>query len=280
MSIKKIFDELIEVYNQEWFDISKEKFRNHPSNKKNAEKFYVTIIIEDEYFIPEPIEISIYEFLCGVKDDKYDDIFDADQTDNNLEVKGELPNGYPEYRIKEGHTFLSSTTLYPSPSLNIWRHTIVNEIEECLKLVISLSDKENYFNYILDLVREYKETCEKIYKGEHNESILKILQEIQDFLYIKSERIFEIQSIIDECQEKIHFNITQAQLSKLIYLLLNKNILDGGNLSEVTNFFEKYTTVNKGNNKVTPKTLSAAFRRLNSGSKQINKWAETVHIIL
>ena len=280
MSIEKLFEGLDNIYTGEWYNKGKGLFHNHPSNTNKKDSFKVKIFNDT---VPEYYEknIDLNDFLCGVRDDSFDDWFDEKEMNNKLEPIGELPNGYPDYGLIKGKKLKHSSDFYPKPNFGEWKRMLKKEIDTSLKLITALGDKEKYFNYIKSEIKDRRKTIHNESINEFNEFIINQFKEIDDYISKQSERITEIQNIIDndKITDKLAFNLSQSQLAKLIYLLKQKGFFEKNNVKEITDFFSKYTTVLQNNESKKPNSLRAAFNKLNK-EKSSSTWADGITIEL
>ena len=143
-----------------------------------------------------------------------------------------------------------------------------------LGLLCSLHEKEKFFNYLNDLAEGTKTHIEAAGNSDYKKIIEKFLLSIKTYVIDMSQRIVSLQAIVGEFQDKIPFNLTQAKFSKLVYFLIKSNYFTEASADKICNFFSKYSTVIKNNKAVSPTSLSATYRRLNSDvkSKESLQW--------
>lgn len=284
MDIRELFEKILNDYDAAWFQDGETKFFKHPSNKDHADSFtiYVEIPTENNQFIYQEKQINIKDFLKGKRDDHFDAIHDELQESENVETIGEIEPGVFDQRIKDGHQIISSTTFYPEKSLNTWRNEILKEVNSCLKLLNSLYEKDVFLNFIVNECRRFRQNIEEHgFVPKHQECLKDALDEVQSLVTKQNERIVTLQSIIFENEERLPFNMSAAQLNRLILLLIEKGYLNVPN-DNVTKFFERHCTVMDKGKIVKPATLSSSFRRLNSKKKSAtNKaWAKSIDLNL
>lgn len=286
MSLQEFFDEFSVKYNKEWFDLSKEKFLAHPSNENRSPTIEITIYDLEEASSGNPWTqyktINLFDFLKGANDDYFADAYYYDQ-EQNIEITGidEEKNEIIENISGKSTPPLSS--FYPTPNFSEWETKITKEIKACLDLLNSLQDKEVFFDFVLLLVKEQKALIKGLYVDEHLVCLNTVLDEIATFTYKISDKIIGLQTVIGNFEKKIEFEITQSQLSRLIYLLIEKGLINPLNSHEETlKLFSKYCLVKHKTTYVNPNSLSSAFRRLTSieNSASNKKWADSVNLEL
>jgi hypothetical protein len=271
MQISDIFEELLTIYNEEWFNTAKDKFFNHPSNHNKANEFIgVSCEESDDGVSWKEKTIDLYKFLLGATNEHFDDIFSEQQEDNNLIQVGELPNGYPDFELKEGHTYTSSSSFYPTPNLQQWQLKINKEIRICLNLLGSLKEKDLFYDMVLYYSKERKEKIKESKDEEYKELIFRFIDDFQTKIIQVSEKISYLQGIVGEHESLIHFNLTQAKLARFLYLLINKKYFKEGSTRAIATFFIKHSTVTFKNSQKTPSSLETEMKRLSS-KKYTNK---------
>ncbi len=284
MDIRELFEKIINDYDAAWFQDGETKFFKHPANKDHADSFTISVEIptENNQFIYQEKEININDFLKGIRDDYFDDIHDVLQENEHVEITEEIEPGVFDKKVKDGHEFISSSIFYPEIVLNTWRNDILKEVNSCLKLLNSLYDKDVFLNFIVNECRRFKQIIEEQdFVPKHQECLKDALDEVQSLVTKQNERIVTLQSIIFENEERLPFNMSAAQLNRLILLLIEKGYLNIPN-DNVTKFFERHCTVIDKGKIVKPATLSSSFRRLNSKKKSAtNKaWAKSIALNL
>ena len=213
MTITEIFEELDTIYNQAWFDDAKKKFYNHPANKNKDESFSVTVIDEVNDQNELTRIITFEDFALGIRDNKFDYIHD-DHENDKLEEAGLLPNGYPDMILPEGVHYISSDVYYPNPSLQDWHNKIIAKIDKSLSLITNLAEKELFIDAIDAIIKIHKESLRE--NKDRFDILSKILNNIYEYISDTSKEISELNTFIEDNEEnKIHFNLDQADLAKV-----------------------------------------------------------------
>jgi hypothetical protein len=272
MNFIDIYEELINIYTVSWFEDAENKFKNHPSNKEKGDSFEVTYSVDYEKGSKFKKVISFEDFLKGANDIEYDDIYDEIQN-NKLVTVGELPNGYPEQVLPEDEVYISSSIFYPNPTLNLWIDKLTLKIDKSLSLITSLAEKELFLNSIASVNKEYKE----LIKGKtlRSEILSNVLEEINSYISQLVEDVSELNTFIEDKSKEatlLNFNLDQANLAKLIKLLIDEKIIDDTSSSrnEIVKWFSRNSLVKSKNSKrVLPRTLDTESRRL-SRNKHLN----------
>ncbi|MBP9739167.1 MAG: hypothetical protein KBD28_00655 [Chitinophagaceae bacterium] len=244
MTVNDIFEELDTLYNQQWFDDAEEKFYNHPSNKNKENSFLIT-------FINEPNDnkilnklITFEDFVLGARDEVTDSVNDEIE-ENKLEIIGELPNGYPDYKLPEDVQFNSSNEWYPIPSLGIWKKKMIAKIDRSLSLISNLAEKELFINSLDTIIKNYKDSFEV--NNKRSAILSKQLNLLYSYISNIGEEISEINTLIEENTENIvlNFNLDQTDLARLIKLLIEKGILENSKKSDnlILKWFSRNATV-------------------------------------
>ncbi len=275
MTVNDIFEELDTLYNQQWFDDAEEKFYNHPSNKNKENSFLIT-------FINEPNDnkilnklITFEDFVLGARDEVIDSVNDEIE-ENKLEIIGELPNGYPDYKLPEDVQFNSSNEWYPIPSLGIWEKKMIAKIDRSLSLISNLAEKELFINSLDTIIKNYKDSFEV--NNKRSAILSKQLNLLYSYISNIGEEISEINTLIEENTENIvlNFNLDQTDLARLIKLLIEKGILENSKKSDnlILKWFSRNATVKSNTAKrILPKSLDAVFRRLaRKQNLDLNTW--------
>lgn len=268
-----MFNELIEqfwnTYNPGWYESSKEKFYAHPSNPERSHNFEVTIHSGDDDNLSCQIKtINLFDFLYGVHDDLFDDLH-SDQEEDKLEIIGELPNGYPDYQIRKGENYISSNSFYPFPNLYKWERQFNLEKKLCIEMLVSLSDKERFYDYAMSQIQELKMHSTSFDNIEFENILNQFFKKLFDDLLIECSRVSKLQAILSEDNGKLFFNINQAGLAKIIYLLIQKEILADASADTICHFFTTNAKVLSNKQKfVPPTTLSTEYRRLTSQAQK------------
>lgn len=284
MDIRQLFEKILTDFDNTWFQAALLKFKNHPSNPDHADSFFVSIEqpLQNDMWDYLPKRIELKDFLFGVRDDQSDDLHDEMQENDHTETIGVDDDGRPIIDLIEGHTFTPASTFYPENDLAKWLRAIKEEIKACLRLLSSLKEKDIFFDFVARECRAYKGQLANLQLDQtHLHCLIMVLDEVLDLVRSQSERLTVLQTIILENEERLPFNLTAAQLAKLILLLVEKDFVDIPK-DNITKFFERYATVKYSGKDVVPKTLSSAFRRLNSANKSaINKaWAASIKLDL
>ena len=275
MTVNDIFEELDTLYNQQWFDDAEEKFYNHPSNKNKENSFLIT-------FINEPNDnkilnklITFEDFVLGARDEVIDSVNDEIE-ENKLEIIGELPNGYPDYKLPEDVQFNSSNEWYPIPSLGMWEKKMIAKIDRSLSLISNLAEKELFINSLDTIIKNYKDSFEV--NNKRSAILSKQLNLLYSYISNIGEEISEINTLIEENTENIvlNFNLDQTDLARLIKLLIEKGILENSKKSDnlILKWFSRNATVKSNTAKrILPKSLDAVFRRLaRKQNLDLNTW--------
>lgn len=275
MTITEIFEELDTVYNEEWFNDAQYKFNTHPSNEGNKDTFSITIRdYEIEYKSYSKI-ITIDDFVLGARDDAFDDL-QIDSQESKFEDDGELPNGERNRKLIQGEQYISSYEFYPELLLIHWRKKIILKINKDLSLIMSLAEKDAYFD-VLDEVIEIYKTAFITIGNIRNKVLINSLNFVIEYILQTKIETKEIHTFIKNkpIESKIRLNLNQEKLSKLIYLLIRNGIFDSEDQQIIT-FFSNHFLVKKVSLKNTEYTslnsLRNAFQKTMSTYYDDIKW--------
>ena len=280
MNIPDIFSELMTTYNKEWFEDSLYKFKNHPSNVTHDLKFNINCFDDSgNNYIKE---LEFLDFLEGDRDDSFDKEYEKKMQLDYIKTK--CDGNYSKFYIEQIYNgpIIFESPYYHTNNLATWKNKIFNEIDFCMSYLNSLFEKDKFFNYITRLSKETKETIEASFTSTHKEILLKTINQIIEDISKKSNKTGFLLEIIENQEDRLNLNITQAQLAKLIFLLKNKELFYETSESDITSFFIKYCTVRKGKKNKNPITLSDEYRRLKSEkkNKKMKEWANAIELNL
>ncbi len=282
MTITEIFEELNTIYNQAWFDDAEKKFYEHPSNIKRENNFSITLTDpeEDDF----TMVITFENFVFGARDNKFDDIYDEREMDK-LEQVGYLPNGYPDMILPEGEHFKSSEEYYPVGSLQDWKNKIIAKIDKSLSLITNLADKDAYLDSLNETIQIYKTEFSEV-QNIRKKILDNVINDLLNYIADNTAELKEIQIFINSktVESKIHLNLTQASLAKLIYVLNRKEILDLSYSTETAiidffsnNFLVKERSI-KNTNYVSLKNLWVAYEKAKKKFHKDAVWFDSIDL--
>ena len=209
--LEKLIDNFLKDYNEDWFNNCSKLYEEHPFHRANKQS------------------IDFFQFTYGARYDEFDEIYDKVQLQNMELERVEISE--PPYYVevpKLPEKYAGAGSLYPILSLATWRDEFMNEIDECLKLLIAHSEKEIFFGYVNKQIEGLIILANRINTGKNSlgDILTEFLRIISEEIDEKSQRVQYLYSIISSHTDKIHFNINQNNLAKLFCLLGMSNMVD------------------------------------------------------
>ena len=279
-----MFEELNTIYNQAWFDAADEKFYNHPANKNREASFSITIIDEfNEGSLLSKL-ITFEDFVLGVRFDEFDNMWDESEMDKLVQVDG-LPDGSPVYELPSDVVFKSSEEYYPAVSLSVWKSKIIGKIDKSLDLISNLSDKDAYLGSLNETIQIYKTEFSEV-QNIRKKILDNVINDLLNYIADNTAELKEIQIFINSktVESKIHLNLTQVNLAKLIYVLNRKEILDLSHSTEsaIIDFFSNNFLVKdrsvKNNKYVSLKNLWVEYEKTKKKFQKNAVWFDSINL--
>jgi hypothetical protein len=267
-----ILDSFLEEYDLKWFQNAKDLFYKHPSNENRQSTFWATEYDFGDGNSMEVInfEIDLAGFVYGKKDQRFDDTWDEKEANEKLETKLDARGNVLVYKEIEGTEYISSSSFYPPITFNQWETDFFLELESYIPLLSTLYEKEKFFNYLTEHIRNVSNKCKEVKDEEYKQIVSVFLGSILESISGSSKKIKYLQGIVGHYEETIKMDISQAQLARLIFFLVNAKYIKH-TPAEACRLFQKFFQVKSGSEYKKALTLSSAY---NSHIKSHYDWVK------
>ncbi len=262
--LDNLISEIPIIFNKGWYDNSKALFYNHPSNEKRQDTVEFSQLDEEENW--NPIQVKLFDFLYGVRDEDFDNYFDH-LNDDKLEFVNEW-----KYEVRAGEVYETSNKFYPAITYGKYKRSILNVLEKSTNSVTSFGDKTKILTYTNNLLNDAIKPANSNPAPTNKIFIINLLEEIEKtYTFLQ-----EVQEVLATNQDFISFNLKGAELVRLYYLL-NSIGMVSSNRKQLLAFASKYFKVKDTNGKTKLPKCESLNQELKEFIKKCRKektWVE------